>query len=145
MLFRTTLRNCLLIGYYVVALETGSEKFPKNSSKVEFGQSGKKHHVLWAAVCVGLYVNLTFVFFMNCTFSLCKFTRSWCIAPANRANSRKEIAEVAFTWSTTKMGNQRILWYFPLWPVGQNIDPVSRAKQRCAPRKIQGSPVLWTC
>ena len=33
-LFRTTLRNCLLIGYYVVALETGSEQFPKTVPKI---------------------------------------------------------------------------------------------------------------
>ena len=45
-LFRTTLRNCLLIGYYVVALETGSEQFPKTVPKWNLAKAGKRHHVL---------------------------------------------------------------------------------------------------
>ena len=40
-LFRTTLRNCLLIGYYVVALETGSEQFQKTVPKCNLAKAEK--------------------------------------------------------------------------------------------------------
>ena len=40
-----------------------------------------------------LHVNLTFVVFLffctNCTCSICKFTRCWCIARANRAENKR--------------------------------------------------------
>ena len=47
-----------------------------------------------------LHVNLTFVVFLffctNCTCSICKFTRCWCIARANRAENKRHCKSLAY-------------------------------------------------
>ena len=64
------------------------------------GQSGKYHNILLTTVWVVLHLNLTFeVFYLfisfyflsctNCTWSVRKFTRSWCITRANRAENKR--------------------------------------------------------
>ena len=47
-----------------------------------------------------LHVNLTFVVFLffctNCTCSICKFTRCWCIARANRAENKRHCKSLVY-------------------------------------------------